>query len=206
MPAASAVADTINKPRLSQLESGRFMDAPSLGRPAHPAGAHGGTRNEVPARNVTKREFQVKKSAEEPFQMIADLHLGSRLSSSGTVTTRLWPPLLAGTRTLTPAPGSLAWVSSSAPGSWPSSATAPAGSPTRARKNYAGTAPITRASGSRKIVLAPLRPQPPPRRHPAAAGVLRAPRLTRHSRWHPARLPETQTTYDEHLAWDHHQQ
>lgn len=34
----------------------------------------------------------------------------------------------------------------------------------KARNSYAGTAPITRASGTRKIVLAPLRPQPTPRR------------------------------------------
>ena len=85
-PAASPAADATTKARLSQLESGRFMDAPSLGRPAHPADAHGGTRSEVPARNVTKRLFKVKKPAEYPFQVIVDLHLDSRLSSSGTVT------------------------------------------------------------------------------------------------------------------------
>jgi hypothetical protein len=86
MPAASATADTRVKPRLSRLESGRFMDAPSSGRSAHPADAHGGTRSGLPSRNVTKGLFNVKKLPEHPFQVMMDVHLDSRLSSSGTVT------------------------------------------------------------------------------------------------------------------------
>jgi hypothetical protein len=41
----------------------------------------------------------------------------------------------------------------------------------KARKNYSGMAPITRASGTRRVVLAPLRPQPPPRPRPHGQGV-----------------------------------
>jgi hypothetical protein len=40
----------------------------------------------MPARNVTKRLFNVKKPAEYLFQVIAEVHLDPRLSSSGTVT------------------------------------------------------------------------------------------------------------------------
>ena len=60
------------------------------------------------------------------------------------------------------------------PGARPSSATTPPATPTpKARKNYAGTSPITRASGKKKVVLAryvhndrlidALRPRPSPR-------------------------------------------
>ena len=62
---------------------------------------------------------------------------------------------MAATGTLTSTPASLASASSLAPGSWPSSATTRTGfADAIARKNYAGTSPITRASGTRKIVLA----------------------------------------------------
>ena len=62
---------------------------------------------------------------------------------------------MAATGTLTSTPASLASASSLAPGSWPSSATTRTGfADAKARKNYAGTSPITRASGKKKVVLA----------------------------------------------------
>jgi Transposase IS116/IS110/IS902 family len=71
------------------------------------------------------------------------------------------------------------------------------GSP-KSRKNYAGTSPINRASGTKRVVLAPLRPQPAPRRCHLHVGVRRAHRLTRSPlllrhptgrRRHPPRRP-----------------
>ena len=63
--------------------------------------------------------------------------------------------ILAGTRTLRSSCPSPAWDRSSAPGCSPSSATTPTATPrAKARKNYAGTSPITRASGKKKVVLA----------------------------------------------------
>ena len=44
----------------------------------------------------------------------------------------------------------------------------------RARKNYAGSSPITRASGKKKVVLARYVRNRPARRRPAPAGLLRA--------------------------------
>ena len=62
---------------------------------------------------------------------------------------------MAGTRTLRSTSPSPAWQPSSAPGCSASSATTPAGTPTaKARKNYGGTSPITRASGKKKVVAA----------------------------------------------------
>src|SRR3954447_15506641 len=84
----------------------------------------------------------------------------------------------------------------------------------RARKNYAGSAPITRASGKKTVVLARHARSPSAVRRPAPAGLLRVESLSggprvlrptprprrRTSRrpaparqppgWHPARLPE----------------
>lgn len=48
----------------------------------------------------------------------------------------------------------------------------------KARKNYAGTSPVTRASG-RTHSAGPIRPQQPARRRPATSGVLLAAELTR---------------------------
>src|SRR6266571_5372522 len=65
-----------------------------------------------------------------------------------------WKPILGSTRTLRsccPSPG---WGRFSAPGCSQNPATTPAGTPPRRRKNYAGTSPITRASGKKKVVLA----------------------------------------------------
>lgn len=72
----------------------------------------------------------------------------------------------------------------------------------KARRNYAGTSPITRASRSRRVVLARYAPQPAPRRRRAPMGLLRHARLTRRSRllpipapaWHrpPSRPPPAQ--------------
>ncbi len=56
----------------------------------------------------------------------------------------------------------------------------------KSRKNYAGTSPITKASGKQRVVLARFRPQPPPRRRPLPPGLHRARRL--------ARRPGTTTT------------
>ena len=68
---------------------------------------------------------------------------------------RWWPTILAGTRTLRSTPASPASVSSSAPGSSASSATTrDRYADAKARKNYAGTSPITSASGTKKVVLA----------------------------------------------------
>jgi hypothetical protein len=62
---------------------------------------------------------------------------------------------LGGTRTLRSSPPSPGWDRSSAPGCSQNPATTPAGTPSaRARKNYAGTSPITRASGKKKTVMA----------------------------------------------------
>ena len=44
----------------------------------------------------------------------------------------------------------------------------------KARKNYAGTSPITKASGKKHSRPRPLRPQHSPRRRPAPTGLLRA--------------------------------
>jgi transposase len=64
----------------------------------------------------------------------------------------------------------------------------------RARKNYAGTSPITRQSGKKKTVLAPLRAQRSAPRRAQPASVRRAARLTRRPRLlrpapHPRRRP-----------------
>ena len=98
----------------------------------------------------------------------------------------------------------------------------------KARKAYAGTAPITKASGKKKTVLARLRPQQAPRLTPRNSG--RSPRCAAH----PARRPTTSrlrargtshqaalrqlanrwigilhgclktgALYDEHTAWAH---
>ena len=62
-----------------------------------------------------------------------------------------WPS----TRTLRSTSPSPAWAPCSAPGCSPSSATTTTRyADARARKNYAGTSPITRASGKKKTVLA----------------------------------------------------
>ena len=62
---------------------------------------------------------------------------------------------MAGTRTLRSTGPSPAWEPSSAPGCSQSSATTRTGtSRAKARKNYAGTSPITRASGKKKVVAA----------------------------------------------------
>ena len=93
---------------------------------------------------------------------------------------------MAGTRTLRSTAASPGSARSSAPGCSASSATTRTATPSaKARKNYAGTAPITRASGRKKRRAGPLRPQRPPRRRPAPAGVLRA------AQPHPARGPTT---------------
>ena len=64
-------------------------------------------------------------------------------------------PILAGTRTLRSSCPSPGWDRSSAPGCSPSSATTPDRyADAKARKNYAGTSPITRQSGKKKVVLA----------------------------------------------------
>ena len=56
----------------------------------------------------------------------------------------------AATRTLRSTCPSPAWDPFSAPGSWASSATIPAATPAARPANYAGTSPITRASGKKK--------------------------------------------------------
>ena len=62
---------------------------------------------------------------------------------------------MAGTRTLRSSCPSPAWDGSSAPGCSPSSATTPRRyADGKARRNYAATSPITRASGKRKVVTA----------------------------------------------------
>ena len=62
---------------------------------------------------------------------------------------------MAGTRTLRSTCPSPAWDLSSAPGSSASSATTPDRYASgKARKNYAATSPITRASGKKKVVAA----------------------------------------------------
>ena len=62
---------------------------------------------------------------------------------------------MASTRTLRSTAANPASVSSSAPGCSPSSATTRAATPTpRARKNYSGMSPITKASGTKRVVLA----------------------------------------------------
>ena len=78
---------------------------------------------------------------------------------------------------------------SSAPGCSPSSATThDRYADAKARKNYAGTSPITRQSGKKKIVAGPLRPQRPARRRPQPPGLRRA------AAPHPAPAPTT-TSY-----------
>ncbi|WP_255564688.1 transposase [Candidatus Mycobacterium methanotrophicum] len=57
----------------------------------------------------------------------------------------------------------------------------------QARKNYAGTSPITRASGKKKVVAHPVRAQPPAHRRAHAPSPVRATRLTRR----PRRLQQT---------------
>ena len=52
----------------------------------------------------------------------------------------------------------------------------------KARRNYAGTSPVTRASGKGKVVSGPVRAQRPARRRPARPGLLRPDRLTRRPR------------------------
>ena len=61
----------------------------------------------------------------------------------------------------------------------------------KARKNYAGTSPITRASGTKKVVLARY-PQPPTRRRTAAMGVLLDARIT----WGEGLLPTAPSPQD----------
>ena len=65
----------------------------------------------------------------------------------------------------------------------------------KARKDYAGTAPITRASGTKKVVLARYahnrHPQPTSRRRPPAVGVLLDARITRRPRLLPT-APSTE--------------
>jgi hypothetical protein len=61
---------------------------------------------------------------------------------------------LASTRTLRSTCPSPAWGPSSPPGCSQSSATANRYATAKARRNYAGTSPVTRASGKRKIVAA----------------------------------------------------
>jgi hypothetical protein len=66
--------------------------------------------------------------------------------------------MLGGTRTLSAPAASQDWERCSVPGSWPSSATTPTATPTpdaaRTTKNDAGTSPITRTSGKKRLVLA----------------------------------------------------
>ena len=101
----------------------------------------------------------------------------------------------------------------------------------KARKNYAGTSPITRASGTKKVVLARYARNRRLGRRPAAMGLLLAARLTRRprllrraprpqdrppgratparqpARRHPARLPRRPTpSTTRHTAWAHHHQ
>jgi hypothetical protein len=99
---------------------------------------------------------------------------------------------------------------------------------TAPRKNYAGTAPITRASGRKKVVLARYARNQrladalhqwafcAMRGSPGAKAYYQAPRAR--GTGHQAALRQlgnrlvgilhgcltTRTTYDEHLAWDHH--
>ena len=97
----------------------------------------------------------------------------------------------------------------------------------KSRKNYAGTSPITRASGTKRVVLARFaRNHPPGRRHLPmgvrlsqcitwSSGLLRLPQIGgRHPsrrtapagqppRRHPPRLPDHHTNYDEGIAWGH---
>ena len=62
---------------------------------------------------------------------------------------------MASTRTLRSTAANLASVSSSVPGCLPSSATTQAATPTpRPLKNYSGMSPITKASGTKRVVLA----------------------------------------------------
>ena len=99
----------------------------------------------------------------------------------------------------------------------------------KARKNYAGTSPITRASGTQEDRAGPLRPQPTPRRrrctngpsprcaaHPAPAPTTTASAPAASATTPPCassrnRLVgilhgclKTRTLYDEHTAWAHH--
>ena len=98
----------------------------------------------------------------------------------------------------------------------------------KARKNYAGTSPITQQSGKKKVVLARFirndRLADPLHRQafcalsasPGARNVLRPAARPQHepprrvaaavqpAGRHLARLPESRTLYDEHTAWRHH--
>ncbi len=95
----------------------------------------------------------------------------------------------------------------------------------KARKNYAGTSPITRQSGQAEVRPGPLRPQRPAPRRPGPAGLQRTERLTGARAYydqlrdrgkdHNAALRQlanrlvgilhgclkTDTLYDEHTAW-----
>ena len=97
----------------------------------------------------------------------------------------------------------------------------------KARKNYAGTSPITRASGRKKVVC-PVRPQRPPRRRGHITGPIRAAGLARayydkqrhRGLDHNAALRQLanrlvgilhgglkpRTLYDEATAWSHNKQ
>ena len=81
---------------------------------------------------------------------------------------RWWPSILAGTRPLRSISASRAWGRSSAPGCSASSATTRTGyADARARKNYSGHSPITRASGKKSVVLARYATQQSSRRRAA---------------------------------------
>jgi hypothetical protein len=100
----------------------------------------------------------------------------------------------------------------------------------KARRNYAATSPLTRASGKKENRHRPVRPQRPPRRCPQRPGLLRPERLTRRPRLlrpgarqrtraqrRPAKTRQrlvgilhgclkTRTLYNEDTAWAHRQQ
>ena len=97
----------------------------------------------------------------------------------------------------------------------------------KSRKNYAGTSPITKASGTATVVLARLRPQPAPRPTPRPVGLLLAHQITRRTGLlrrakgpgqdpptspppagqplgrHPARLPRERRPLRRDTAWKH---
>ena len=66
----------------------------------------------------------------------------------------------------------------------------------KCRKNYAGTSPITRASGTQPRRARPLRPQPPPRRRLLPVGLRHPHRQPRRPRFYdaPPSQPATPTT------------
>jgi Transposase IS116/IS110/IS902 family len=77
----------------------------------------------------------------------------------------------------------------------------------KARKNYSGMSPITKASGTKRVVL-PLRPQPPPRRRIVPAGVRGAEQFPRRPRvlrpaTSPRRHPLPSPTYPRQPARRH---